>query len=124
MLCSQSRGPAGSAKLERSEQTWSVNWCGLQCVMHKGLRAVLASTAALVSMPAFAWLAAELAAYHEMFSTGMHSRAELGDDLGFGILLFMVVPPFTLAGAVFVWWFVWSRTGRTKTSLTKGDANA
>jgi len=82
--------------------------------MHKGLRAFLASTAALVSLPAFAWLAAELAAYYEMISTGMNSRAELGDDLGFGILLFMVVPPLALAGAVYAWWFVWSRTGRSK----------
>lgn len=88
--------------------------------MHKGLRVLLASTAALVSLPAFAWLVAELAAYYEMFSTGMNSRAELGDDLGFGILLFMVVPPFTLAGAAFVWWLVWSRTGRSKTPLSNG----
>lgn len=92
--------------------------------MHKGLRVLLASTAALVSVPAFAWLAAELAAYYEMFSTGMNSRAELGEDLGFGILLFMVVPPVTLFGSLFMWWFVWSRTGRTKTTVTNGDANA
>lgn len=92
--------------------------------MHKGLRVLLASTAAFVSLPAFAWLAAELAAYYEMLSTGMNSRAELGDDLGFGILLFMVVPPFALASAVFVWWLVWSRTGRSKTTLSNGDTNA
>lgn len=92
--------------------------------MHKGLRVVLASTAALVSLPAFAWLTAELAAYYEMFSTGMDSRAELADDLGFGILLFMVVPPLTLAGTVSVGWLVWSRTGRSKTTLSNGDASA
>jgi hypothetical protein len=92
--------------------------------MHKGLRVLLASTAAFVSLPAFAWLTAVLAAYYEMFSTGMNSRAELGDDLGFGILLFMVVPPFTLAGVSFVWWLVWSRTGQSKTTLPNGDANA
>lgn len=95
-----------------------------QFIMHKGLRVLLASTAALVSLPAFAWLAAELAAYYEMFSTSMSSRAELGDDLGFGILLFMVVPPFTLAGSAFVWWFVWSRTERSKTTRSNGGANA
>ena len=92
--------------------------------MHKGLRVLLASTAALVSISAFAWLAAELAAHYEMFSTGMNSRAELGEDLGFGILLFMVVPPVTLFGSLFVWWFVWSRTNRIKSASTKGDANA
>lgn len=92
--------------------------------MHKSLRALLATTAALVTLPAFAWLAAELAAHYEMFSTGMNSRAELGDDLGFGILLFMVVPPFTLVGGVFVWWLVWSRTGRSKTTRSNGGANA
>ena len=92
--------------------------------MHKGLRVLLALTAALVSVPAFAWLAAELAAYYEMFSTGMNSRAELGEDLGFGVLLFMVVPPVTLFGSLFIWWFVWSRTGGTKTTATNGDADA
>lgn len=92
--------------------------------MHKNLRSLLASTAALVSVPVFAWLAAELAAYYEMSSTGMTSRAELGDDLGFGILLFMVVPPFTLAGAAFVWGVVWYRTGRSKTTLSNGDPKA
>lgn len=92
--------------------------------MHKGVRVLLASTAALVSLPVFAWLAAEFAAYYEMFSAGMDSRAELADDLGFGILLFMVVPPLTLAGTVSVWWLVWSRTGRSKTTLSNGDANA
>lgn len=92
--------------------------------MHKGQRAFLASTAALVSLPAFAWLAAELAAFNEMFSTGMSSRAELGDDLGFGILLFMVVPPFTLAGVASVWWLVWSHTGRLKTTLPEGGTDA
>lgn len=91
--------------------------------MHKGLRVLLALTAALVSVPAFAWLAAELAAYYEMFSTG-NSRAELGEDLGFGVLLFMVVPPVTLFGSLFIWWFVWSRTGGTKTTATNGDADA
>lgn len=92
--------------------------------MNKGLRAFLASIAALASLPAFAWLAAELAAYYEIFSTGMSSRSELGDDLGFGILLFMVVPPFTLAGAMFVWWLVWCRTGRFKPPFSNEDNNA
>jgi hypothetical protein len=93
-------------------------------VMHKGLRVPLAVAAALISLPAFTWLAEELAAYYEMFSTGMNSRAELGDDMGFGILLFMVVPPFTLAGAASVFWLVWSRTGRSKATLSNGDTNA
>lgn len=91
--------------------------------MRKDLRVLVSSIATLASLPAFAWLAAELAAYYEIFSTGMNSRAELGDDLGFGILLFMVVPPIALSGSLFVWWFVWSRTGRTKSTLTDGDAN-
>lgn len=90
---------------------------GPNYVMNKSLRLFLASTAALVSLPAFAWLAAELAAYYEMLSTGMNSRAELADDLGFGVLLFIVVPPLALAGAVFVWWLVWFRIGRSKSNL-------
>lgn len=90
---------------------------GPSFVMLKSLRLFLASTAALFGLPAFAWLAAELAAYSEMLSTGMNSRAELADDLGFGILLFMVVPPLALAGAVFVWRHVWFRIGRSKSNL-------
>ncbi len=93
--------------------------------MHKGLRVLLASTASLVSVPAFAWLAAELAAYYEIFSTGMNSRAVLGEDLGFGILLFMVVPPVTLFGSIFIWWFVWRRTGHSEICLKiKNTINA
>jgi len=95
----------------------------MSSVMRKDLRVLVSSIAALASLPAFAWLAAELAAYYEIFSTGMNSRAELGDDLGFGILLFMVVPLIALSGSLFVWWFVWSRTGRMKSTLTDGDAN-
>lgn len=91
--------------------------------MHKGLRVFLASTAALISLPAFAWLAVELAAYYEMLSTGMSSRAELGEDLGFGILLFMVVPPLALAGAAFVWGLVWSRTRRSNAAISTRDTH-
>ncbi len=63
--------------------------------MQKRWRALLASTVALVSAPAFILLATELAACYEMFSTGMNSRAELSDNLGFGVLMLMVVPPIT-----------------------------
>jgi hypothetical protein len=84
--------------------------------MHKGWRLLVTATTTLVSFPVFAWLASELAAYYEIYSTGMSSRAELGNDLGFGILLLMVVPPLTLVCAAFVWWLVWSRTGRRKNS--------
>lgn len=80
-------------------------------------RALLASLAALLSLPAWAWLVAELAGYYEMFSTGMNSQAELGDDLGFGILLLLVVPPFSLAGSSFVWWLIWSRLGHSNIPL-------
>ena len=92
--------------------------------MHKGLRALLASIAALVSVPCIAWLAGELAAQYEMWSTNMSTRAELADDLGFGILLFMVVTPAVIIGAAYVWWFVWSRTGRSKRPISDSDAHA
>lgn len=92
--------------------------------MYKGKRFFLATISAIVSLPAFAWLASELAAYYEMVSTGMSSRAQLGDDLGFGILLFIVVPPFSLTGAAFVWWVVWFRTGPKKGKQSFGNADA
>ena len=91
--------------------------------MNKKLRIFLASTTALVSMPAFTWLATELAVYYEMTTTSMNSRAELGDDLGFGLLLFMFVLPFTLCATSFVWWLIWFYTGRTKNTCTNDNAN-
>lgn len=91
--------------------------------MHKGVRALLASVAALASVPCTAWLASELVAQYEMWSTNMQARAELTDDLGLGILLFMAVPPVVVLGFIYVWWFVWSRTGPKK-NISNGDAHA
>lgn len=75
--------------------------------MPPGKRALLASLAAVLSAPVIAWMAAEGVVYYEMFVTETKSRSELGEDLGLGILLFMVVPPVTLAGLVAVWFAVW-----------------
>lgn len=75
--------------------------------MHSDKRALIATLAAVVCAPAIFWLAAEGVVCYEMFATGASSRAELGDDLGLGILLFMVVPPTTLVGIVVVWLVVW-----------------
>lgn len=75
-------------------------------------RVLIAACVALVCVPALCWIASEVAAVYEMHTTGMHSRAELGDDLGFGILLFLFVPPATLVGVVIVWCITWWVTGR------------
>jgi hypothetical protein len=92
--------------------------------MHKGMRLLLATTAALISAPVFAWLAAELATLYYTLSTGVYTQAELGDDLGFGVLLFMVIPPITLIGSLFVWCFVWSRSGPKNRADPNGNTHA
>lgn len=91
--------------------------------MSKVQRALFASLAAVVCLPAFAWVAAELVTYYEMSSTDTATRAELGKDLGFGILLFLFVPPFALAGTAIVCWLAWTRTGRPKAGSSNLDGS-
>lgn len=90
--------------------------------MPRQKRLLISSLAVIASIPAIAWLLSELVVYFEWFSTGASSRAELGDDLGLGILLFLVVPPGTLIGAVLVGLAVWSRTGKCSSQAANGQA--
>jgi len=80
--------------------------------MHKERRILITLLAVIVSIPAIVWLLSEFVVYYEMVSTGANSRAELGDDLGLGILGFMIIPPGTLIGAYLVGLAVWFRTGK------------
>lgn len=68
--------------------------------------------AVIASIPVIVWLLSEFVVYYEMVSTGANTRAELGDDLGLGILFFMVVPLGTFIGASFVGLKVWFHTGK------------
>ena len=76
--------------------------------MRPANRALLATLAAVLCAPTIAWLVSEGVVCYEMAATVASSRAELGEDLGFGILLFMIVPPVTLAGVIAVWFVVWN----------------
>ena len=89
--------------------------------MHKGKRFLITSLAVIASIPVIAWLLSELVVYYEWFSTGASSRAELGEDLGLGILLFLVVPPGTFIGVVLVGQAVWSRTGKLSAQTANGQ---
>ena len=51
----------------------------------------------LLSIVLSVWIGSELATQYEMFSTGQQ-RHELGEDLGFGILLFMCLVPEIIIG--------------------------
>lgn len=80
--------------------------------MHKEHRILITLLAIIASIPAIVWLLSEFVVYYEMVSTGANTRAELGDDLGLGILFFMVVPLGTLIGAFLVGLKVWFHTGK------------
>lgn len=90
--------------------TFFLSYMSLEKLIRQAKRILLASLAAAVSAPIFAWLLSELVVYYELFSTGAQSWAELSNDLGLGILLVMVVPLGTLVGSVSVWFVVWLRT--------------
>lgn len=79
--------------------------------MGRGKRALIATLVATLSAPLLAWLASEGVVVYEMLDTGATSRGELGDDLGLGVLLFLMVKPLTLAGVVAVWFGVWRYSG-------------
>ena len=82
--------------------------------MTEGRRALLASLAAIASVPLIAWLAGEAIVLYEMLSTGATARAALGDDFGLGLLLFVFVPISSVLGALGVWGLVWHRTKTSK----------
>ncbi|MCZ4304835.1 hypothetical protein O4G98_08810 [Zoogloeaceae bacterium G21618-S1] len=55
------------------------------------------------------WLLGEIAIQYEMAATNTPTREALGDDLGFGMLIGLVVFPLTVLGSVLtgiVTWFV------------------
>jgi hypothetical protein len=83
--------------------------------MQKAKRIALATGAATASLLVIGWILGELVVQYEIYTTGARSRAELGDDLGLGILLLIVVPIGSIAGAVLVWCKVWSATKKQLT---------
>ena len=79
-------------------------------------RALFSTIAAIISIPIIYYGLCEAVVYYEMFSTGTSSRAQLGEDLGLGILLFLVVPPGTLIGAIGIWVMTWFQLRKRKDS--------
>lgn len=91
--------------------------------MSGGKRVLIASLVAVLSLPVIGWLLSELVVFYELFATGAGSRTELGDDFGFGLLLFFVVPPGTIVGAAVVWLTVWSGLGRISSPSSKAETH-
>lgn len=80
--------------------------------MRKSTRALRAGIAGLVSVPLAYWLLCEAVVIFEMWSTSTSSRGELENDLGLGLLLFLVVLPGTLVCSVGVSFAVWRWLGK------------
>jgi hypothetical protein len=96
---------------------------GVAPEMRKAKRIALAALAAGASLLVMGWILSELVVQYEIYATGARSRAELGDDLGLGILLLIVVPIGSFAGAVLVWCRVWSATKPRPGAANEHSAN-
>ena len=85
-------------------------------IIGAGILALVAGALAFVaSAAALYWVLSEAVVLFEVWHTGAASRAELGRDLGLGILAFAVVLPGTLVGAslmagLAMVWIVWPRS--------------
>lgn len=79
-------------------------------------RALFSTISGIISIPIFYYGLCEAVVYYEMFSTGTSSRAQLGENLGLGVLLFLVVLPGTLTGAIGIWVVTWFQLRKRKDS--------
>jgi hypothetical protein len=86
------------------------SWLG---TMHKRLRALICVACVLVSLPLTLWLTSEIAVQYELLATGASARAELGDDLGLGVLLFVFALPAALVLSLLLGVVVWRLTRRS-----------
>jgi hypothetical protein len=68
-----------------------------------------------VALPILWWLLTEIAARYEMWATHMKTRAELGEDLGFGLLL-LPATGAAIVGSLVVGYLAWRKTGRSRAS--------
>jgi len=75
--------------------------------MRKTKQILFSIAAGLASAPLAYWVLGELIVRYEMMATDMTHRSELATDLGFGLLLFLVVLPATLICVATVSWVVW-----------------
>lgn len=65
-------------------------------VMSMNRRVIFTIIGSMISAIVFWNALAEAVVLYEMWATGASTRAELADDMGLGILLFLVVPPGTI----------------------------
>jgi hypothetical protein len=82
--------------------------------MHLIDRIGITTLATLVACAGLYWLSSEAVVAWQLDATGANSRAELGDDLGLGILLLLFCLPTTAVGTVWTALHVWGRTGTRK----------
>ena len=82
--------------------------------MHKPLRALISTASFLGSLPVTLWLTSEMAVQYELFATGAVARAELGDDLGLGVFLFVFALPAALVLSLLVGIACWFAIGRRR----------
>jgi hypothetical protein len=108
----KSTGRASAPVIQRVRHYKLRRTGGDKIIVNKSQRILYSWLAAILSLPLIVWLLSEVVVFYEMLTTGASSRRELGDDLGLGILLFMVVPIGTIIGAIGVWIAVWIHTGR------------
>lgn len=80
---------------------------GVTDAMHHNKPLAFATITGLGSLPLIYWLLCEAVVYYEMQATNAGTRAELQDDFGFGLLLFMIVLPGTAIGALTVFGLTW-----------------
>ncbi|MES2510561.1 MAG: hypothetical protein V4625_11575 [Pseudomonadota bacterium] len=75
-------------------------------------RKLLRITLWLLSIPVsfniFFFCFSEIGIYYEMLSTGAHSRSELGEDLGLGVLLGLVAVPATVISVLIFAFYSWA----------------
>lgn len=64
--------------------------------MSMNRRVIFTIIGTMISAIVFWNALAEAVVLYEMWATGASTRAELADDMGLGILLFLVVPPGTI----------------------------
>lgn len=66
----------------------------------------------IASFALYEYLLTEAAVLYQLWSTGASQRAELADDMGFGLLGFLVVLPLSASLALVTSVLVWVKTRR------------
>ena len=79
--------------------------------MPLGRRLLVAALSSAAALIAAYFILVEVAVRYEMWATHMASRSELGQDLGFGLLVFPIILVST-GCAIAAGWLTWKRLRR------------